>query len=199
MAKVKPYGFSVSVGSEEHTCLFSGRDWDVLTSYRSFSNTPGHFKSIIGLDALGRKIGVKKYPVVVHREQIHFRSQLRPLVERYEEKECHYLDYDYKVILVGWKTYPMRRVPCQFLGYSADATGGPGSCTLSIRDEELNPVGDFDLRPHQEYMVDNDQLIRIRKKKCKSEIGSTLSDLLKFVMKFPKEEIFTINLVGGDS
>ena len=151
------------------------------------------------MDALGQAIGVKKYPVLVSRSRAYFVCQLESLIRQYENDRDN-LDFDFKLVSVGDVNYPRRSVSCKFMGFNGNATGGPGVCTLELRDDNRKPpIAKIDLRKFKEFSAEGGKLLRVRKTQRPSAIGPTLKSLLDFTEKFSKDEIVSIKLMGGDT
>jgi len=196
----KPYGFKI-IADKEREFKFTARDWGLLTAYDEFGQMSGIFRRTIGLDALEFMIGKKKYPVQITRSKRFFLQYSSHVSELFtQEKED--LRTDFKVLIPGYSD-PLRNVHCKYMGFSAIATGKQGFCTLRAYDGASKGTSreiiKVDLRRFKEFPVDDDQMIRLRKKKRESSIKDTFSRIIKFVDSKSVGNTFKIELTGGDT
>ncbi|MDE2421239.1 MAG: hypothetical protein KGO49_08700 [Gammaproteobacteria bacterium] len=196
---MKPYGFKVITDEGEREFKFTRRDWSILTSFDGFSKVSGFFKRLIGMDSLEFQIGQKKYSIYVTRTKRFFMQQLSG-VQRCFIIEKEDLCTDFSVATHGYGA--SKSVRFQYMGYSADTWCSPGLCTLRAYDMEyaggVREIIKIDLRRYNEFLVDGECKIKIKRKKRESEIEETLNELSKYVESNVVSEILKIELIGGD-
>jgi len=180
---------------------FTARDWGLLTAFDEFTLMSGSFKNMIGLNALEFMIGKKKYSVQITRSKRYF-LQYASSVDELFTQEKEYLCTDFKVLSAG-DPHPLRSVSCKYMGFAVTATGKQGFCTLRAYDgasrRTSREVIKVDLRRFKEFPVDNDQVIRLRKKKRESSIKESILEMQKFVSSKSVGDTFQIELTGGDT
>lgn len=196
----RPYGFSVKVGDSGHECLFTSREWRILNDSSGFNTVRG-LTRLIGLDALGRQIGVKKYEVELVRQNAYFVGQLEWIIRVAATDEV-LLRTDYRTYIKGLGQQPELNRHCTYLGHWAVIRGGPAHCTLRWSKEvdgNRIEVGVIDLRRESKYDLGDGYVARIRRNRKPCEIHRVLSELKEFCDGFDDGAPLTIRLVGGDS
>ena len=197
---MKRLGFNLRIRSELLECAFNPRDWGILTGFCQFSNASAGFRSQFGIDALSSEIALTNPTALVKRRCSHFRSQVAGILGVYAD-EAEDLSFNYQVERARYQEGPRRMVKCIFLGYDAFAIGGSGFCTLELSQaregKQRRVIGKLDLRPFQEFEVDDGLIVKIKRRKAKeSQIQGVLESVVTFLSDYDHREIITIELFG---
>ena len=194
------YGFGVSIAGETFECLFTEREWRILTDGSQF-NRAGGLKKLIGLDAMGPQIGVAKYQTQIVRPTGYFLGQLSG-IRLHAMSDSDVFAVDYSSVIRGSGQSPLVTTRFEYLGYSATVKGGPGHCTLSwhgVFNKKIHRLGYIDLRREKTFEIGHYRILSIRRKQRLWHFESPLEELKVFLEQFDPEERLTIILAGGDT